>query len=85
VSDLDICVLGEVSLVDVVKALSPVQNKLHRAVNPVVMTPEKFSDLARKKDRFVIRVLSEPVLFVKAGRDELAALADDRATGQAVY
>ena len=82
-SDLDICVLGEVSLLEVVKALSRVQETLQREVNPVVMTPKKFSDLSRKKDRFVTRVLSEPILFVKANRDELAELTEDRATGRA--
>ena len=80
-SDLDICVLGEVSLRNVVKALSPVQETLQREINPVVMTPKKFSELSRKKDRFVTRVLSEPILFVKASRDELAELTEDRATG----
>ncbi len=82
-SDLDICVLGEVSLREVVKALAPVRETLQREVNPVVMTPRKFTDQAKKKDRFVTRVLSEPILFVKASRDELAKLADDRATRSA--
>lgn len=82
-SDLDICVLGEVSLLEVVKALSPVQETLQREINPVVMTPQKFSDQSRKKDRFVTRLLSEPKLFVKATRDELAELTEDRATGRA--
>jgi predicted nucleotidyltransferase len=82
-SDLDICVLGEVSLRDVVTALSPVQETLQREINPVVMTPQKFSDLSDKKDRFATRVLSEPILFVKASEDELAELTEDRATGRA--
>ena len=82
-SDLDICVLGKVSLLEVVKALSPVQEELHREVNPVVMTPEKFSGLSGKNDRFVTRVLNEPILFLKSDRDELAELTQDRATGGA--
>ncbi len=82
-SDLDICVLGEVSLREVVKALAPVRETLQREVNPVVMTPRKFTDQAKKKDRFVTRVLSEPILFVKASRDELAELAEDRAARSA--
>ena len=82
-SDLDICVLGEASLLEVVKALSPVQETLQREVNPVVMTAKKFSDLVRREDRFVTRVLSEPILFVIATRDELAKLTEDRATGRA--
>lgn len=73
-SDLDICVLGDVSLLEVVKALSPVQEKLRREINPVVMATGKFRALAEKKDRFVTRVLNEPTLFVKASRDELAKL-----------
>lgn len=82
-SDLDICVLGEVSLLEVVKALASVQEALHREVNPVVMTTKKFSNLSVKGDRFVTRVLSEPMLFVKAPRDELAELVQDRSTGRA--
>ena len=82
-SDLDICVLGEVSLLEVVKALSTVQETVRREVNPVVMTTTRFSNLAAKGDRFVARVLSEPKLFVKANEDELAELVNNRPTGRA--
>ena len=82
-SDLDICVLGEASLLDVVKALSKVHETLRREINPVVMTARKFSSLSAKRDRFVTRVLSEPMLFVKANKDELAKLVEDRTTGHA--
>ena len=82
-SDLDICVLGEVSLLEIVTALSAVQETVRREVNPVVMTTKKFSNLAAKDDRFVTRVLSEPKLFVKANEDELAELVGDRPTGRA--
>ena len=82
-SDLDICVLGEVSLLEVVKALSAVQETVRREVNPVVMTTAQFSNLAAKDDRFVTRVLSEPKLFVKANEDELAELVGVRPTGRA--
>ena len=82
-SDLDICVLGEASLLEVVKALSTVHETLRREINPVVMTARKFSSLSAKRDRFVTRVLSEPMLFVKANKDELAKLGEDRTTGNA--
>jgi predicted nucleotidyltransferase len=82
-SDLDICVLGEASLREVVRALSPVQETLQREINPVVMTPGKWSELVAKQDRFATRVLGEPMLFVKGDADELAELAEDRATGRA--
>ena len=82
-SDLDVCVLGDVSLLEVVKALSAVRETVRREVNPVVMTTTRFSTLAAKGDRFATRVLGEPKLFVKANEDELAELAEDRATGGA--
>ena len=70
--------LGEVSLLEVVTALSAVKETVRREVNPVVMTTTKFSSLAAKEDRFVTRVLSEPKLYVKANEDELAELAANR-------
>ena len=76
-SDLDVCVLGEVSLLEVVTALSPVQEMLQREINPVVMTSKKFAELSKNEDRFVTHVLGEPVLFVKASSDELAELTAD--------
>ena len=82
-SDLDVCVLGKATLRRVVKALAPVGEALQREINPVVMTPARFAELAGKRDRFVTRVLGEPLLFVKASSDELADLAANRATGGA--
>jgi predicted nucleotidyltransferase len=79
-SDLDLCVLGEVSLLEVVKALSSGQETLKREVNPVVMTVKKFSQQSAQQDRFVIRLLSEPRLFILGNEDEFAELIKDRAT-----
>lgn len=82
-SDLDVCVLGDVSLLEVVKALSSVQETLRREINPVVMTAKKFAEQSVKQDRFVTRVLSEPKVFVKGSEVELAKLVEDRTTGRA--
>jgi len=41
---------------------------------------KKFSNLSKKEDRCVTRVLSEPKLFVKADEDKLAELVKNRAT-----
>jgi len=67
--------LGKVKLLEVVKALSSVQQTLRREINPVVMTSKKFAEQSAKQDRFVTRVLSEPKVFVIGGEDELAELA----------
>lgn len=81
-SDLDVCVLGDVALLEVVKALSTVQETLRRDINPVVMTAKKFAEQSVKQDRFVTRVLGEPKVFVMGGEDELAKLVEDWTTGR---
>ncbi|MGH6946887.1 MAG: nucleotidyltransferase domain-containing protein [Kiloniellales bacterium] len=63
-SDLDILVIGRVSLLDVVTALGEAQEELRLELNPVVMSRKKFLDAKRDKDRFLKRVLDEPKLYV---------------------
>ena len=79
-SDVDVCVLGEASLLEVVKALSCVQEELRREINPVAMTVKKFSEQSAEQDRFVRRVLSEPTVYVIGSEDELAELVEDWTT-----
>jgi len=81
-SDIDVCVLGEVSLLEVVKALASVGETQRREMNPVVMTVLKFRQQSANRDRFATRVLSEPKLFVIGTEDELAEFVEDRATGR---
>jgi len=51
-SDLDICVLGEVELLDVVKAIGPLQESLRREINPVVMSAKQFASDLANQERF---------------------------------
>ncbi|MFQ6005221.1 MAG: nucleotidyltransferase domain-containing protein [Woeseia sp.] len=80
-SDVDVLVLGDLSLREGVQALSPLQVTLGRQINPVVMTTDKFVDRKGRKDRFVMRVLEEPRTFVIGDDDELAKLVEDRSAG----
>ncbi len=82
-SDIDVCVLGDVSLLDVVTALSPVQETLRRELNPVVMTADRFSELAKRQDRFVTRMLNEPRVFAMADENELAKVVENGTVGRA--
>ena len=75
-SDVDVLVLGNLKLVEVVKALAPVQAKLGREINPVVMSVQKFFAQLEKQDRFAMRLLDEPKIFVKGDEGEFAKLAD---------
>lgn len=80
-SDVDVLVLGNLSLREAVQALSPLQVTLGREINPVVMPANKFVGRKSKKDRFVMRVLDEPKAFVIGDDDELAKLVEDRSAG----
>ena len=80
-SDVDLMIIGDLALVDAVKALSSVQQELGREINPVVMTAEKFSAQWNKNDRFVKRVMAEARIFVIGDDNELAELVEDRRAG----
>jgi predicted nucleotidyltransferase len=79
-SDVDVLVLGRLKLIDVVKSLAPVGQTLKREINPVVMTNDKFHSLVEKNDRFAMRVIEEPKLFVIGDEGEFAKLNQDRST-----
>lgn len=82
-SDVDICVLGEVSLLEVVKAVGSVQETLGRDINTVVMTTVKFTERLAKHERFETRLLSEPKIFVLGDENEFAELVENRTTRRA--
>ena len=77
VSDVDILILGNIELIDVVRALSPLGQTLRREINPVVMTAGHFSAQVMKKDRFALRVIEGPKILVIGDADEFAKLGDD--------
>ncbi len=76
-SDVDVLVLGNLKLAEVVKALGPVHESLRREINPVVMTLDKFVAQADKQERFVMRTLDEPKIFIKGSEGELAEFVED--------
>ena len=77
-SDVDVMVLGDVQLIDVVKALSSLSETLGREINPVVMTTDDFvADLAKKK-RFAARTMDERKVFVIGSEREFAELIQDQ-------
>jgi predicted nucleotidyltransferase len=70
-SDVDVCVLGDVTLVQVVGALAPLHERLGRVVNPVVMPMAEFRKQRKTGDRFIRRMVSETKLFVIGSADDL--------------
>jgi predicted nucleotidyltransferase len=82
-SDLDVCVIGDVTLREVVAALAPLQQTLRRDINPVVMTASEFKKQLAAKDRFIRSLLGEPKLFAIGNDDELAKPRKNRVAGKA--
>ena len=79
-SDLDLCVLGDVELFDVVKALGSVQDNIRREINPVVMSTARYIDQLAEHDRFIERLDGEPKIYVMGGEREFRKLIEDWAT-----
>ena len=78
-SDLELCVLGEIELLDVVKALGSLQESLQREINPVVMSATRFTDQLANHERFAERLCDEPKIFIIGDEDEFGKLVEDRA------
>jgi len=78
-SDIDLLVLGSVSFASVVHACNDCRDRLGREVNPVVMTQSAFHTKIKAGDRFVMRVVREPKIFVIGDAGEFGKLAENRA------
>jgi len=57
-SDIDLMVVGDVPFLDVVTAVSALQEFLGREVNPTVFTPAEFRERIEQGDHFLTRVMS---------------------------
>jgi len=74
-SDIDLMIVGDITLREVVAALRAVQDELHREVNPSVYDPAEFSGKVRAKEHFINAVISGPKLFLIGDEHELGRLA----------
>jgi DNA-binding transcriptional ArsR family regulator len=73
-SDIDLMVIGTISLRQLSKRLSGLEAKLGREVNPHVLTPEEFARHAGERNHFITAVLKGPWLFVVGSEDVLRKL-----------
>jgi len=73
-SDVDLMVIGSVSLREISSLLMGVSEKIGREVNPHVMSVEEFNKRKRTGDHFLNRVLESPILYIIGNENELAAM-----------
>ena len=70
-SDVDLMVIGTITLRQLGKRLSGVATTLGREVNPHILTPQEFLKRRKTREHFITTVLSEPRLFVIGSEDDL--------------
>ncbi len=73
-SDVDLMVIGSITLRQVAGRLSGVTGRLGREINPHVFTPKEFASRIESGDHFVSAVMEAPKLFLIGDDDELAGL-----------
>lgn len=77
-SDIDILVVGSVTLAEVVATLEESQDLLKREVNPTVYPSAEFRKKLSRKHHFLQSVLKDPKIFLVGGEDELSRLVQER-------
>jgi DNA-binding transcriptional ArsR family regulator len=73
-SDVDLMVIGAISLRQLSKRLSGLATKLGREINPHALTPAEFARRIKGREHFITSVLETPRLFVIGSEDELSRL-----------
>jgi hypothetical protein len=80
-SDVDIFIIGDVSLRRIVSILSPVP--IGREINPIVVPADEFCSRVETGDHFYSSVLSSQKIYLIGNDDELTKLAGFRITDRA--
>ncbi|MCL4504314.1 MAG: nucleotidyltransferase domain-containing protein [Deltaproteobacteria bacterium] len=75
-SDVDLFLVGELSLRETTRILGPVTSDLGREFNPVVYSPEEFKKKARENHHFITEVIRGPKIWLIGNEEELAKLAE---------
>ncbi len=73
-SDVDLMIVGSVSLRETSERLSGVSDVLGREVNPYIVTTAEFVRRRREKEHFLGQVMESQKIFVKGTEDDLAAM-----------
>lgn len=70
-SDVDLMVVGSISLRRLSSLLSSLSEKVGREINPHVMTLEELALRRKKRDHFVTSVLASEKILIKGTEDDL--------------
>lgn len=77
-SDIDVLLIGELKLDDVAAILGPVQDVVHREINPSLITPDQYRKRFKSGDAFLRRVFDGAKIFVAGDLHVLEELGGER-------
>ncbi|MCX5804001.1 MAG: nucleotidyltransferase domain-containing protein [Proteobacteria bacterium] len=77
-SDVDLLVIGDITLREVVSSLSEAQHAIGREINPTVYPVEEFKKKIKEKHHFLSSVIHEPAIFLIGDIGELEKMAGKR-------
>ena len=73
-SDVDLFVIGQLSLRGISELLSGISEKIGREINPHVMSVNAFRKRIETGEHFISRVIGSPKLFIVGTKDDLNAM-----------
>jgi predicted nucleotidyltransferase len=74
-SDIDLFVIGDLTLLELSKILGPLARKLHRELNPVLFTLDEFLQGLTSKDHFIREVAAGEKIWLIGSETEFKNLA----------
>ena len=61
-SDVDVLVVGRITLAELLEEIAPLQQRLDIEINPVVMTKQEFRTRRSEREHFISSVLASPII-----------------------
>jgi predicted nucleotidyltransferase len=77
-SDVDLLIVGDVEYADVIAALTPVEDRSGREINPTVYSPEEFNSKRTKHNPFIQTIVSGPRIELIGHLDDSRRLGSGR-------
>lgn len=71
ISDVDVMIVGDVTLKEIVSVLRPAQDELHREINPSVYSVDEFRNRIAHEDHFITSIIKEPRIPLLGGEHDL--------------
>ena len=73
-SDIDLLIIGNISMRELTKLLSGLQEKIGRDINPHIYKKSEFISKVKNKDHFIMNIMKSPKKGVIGNMDELKRL-----------